>query len=477
MNQLDLVIVAAYLIGLFIWAIYIGLKETAEDFLVLSRRAPLVLVAFSIISTWVGTGTTIATAASGYDLGISLGVTAACGGLVGVVIAAWFAPRLKWFGDTYRAHTIGDFFSARYSRTARLPASALLVIIYMLLTAAQFVGLTTLLHVWTGIDFGIIIWFAAVSTIIYTAFAGIKSDFYTDVIHFVVMVIVIVLILLPFVVKEIGGVHVVSALPASYFNPFAFGGVSFFVAGLIFGGASVFVTMEVWQRVYASSSGRNARLALLVSVLVIIGFYLVSSFLGMAAKLVNPSLPHRDQALFMLMNKLLPTGLLGLGIAGFVAVFVSTVNSTIMVAAATVTKDFYRGLANRNANDKQLLTAGRVSTLICGAVGLVIAVLLPDLVALSVNSLFMLLVLVPAIVGGFFWERGTARGAASSVVIGTGVIVAFLAVSPTTAFVPGFAASLLTYILVSLMTAHGKEEDLAIVGGWSRTVPDHKRNA
>ena len=56
MSSLDIAIVAVYLLALFVWAVYIGLRQTADDFLVLSRRASFLLVLFSIVSTWVGIG-------------------------------------------------------------------------------------------------------------------------------------------------------------------------------------------------------------------------------------------------------------------------------------------------------------------------------------------------------------------------------------------------------------------------------------
>jgi len=466
MNSIDVLIVLVYLAGLFGWAIYIGLRETADDFLVLSRRAPLLLVMFSVISTWVGIGTTVATAASGYDTGISLGVTAASGGIIGVLVAAWFAPRLKWFGDRFKAHTLGDFYSERYSKKSRLTASGLILLVYFLLTAAQFVGLATLLEVWAGIQFEIVVWFAALSTIAYTAFAGIKSDFYTDVVHFFVMFFVLFIILLPITLTEIGGFGGFNALPESFFDPFAYGGVSFFIAGLIFGAGSVFVTMEVWQRIYASSSGTTARRALYLSVIVIICFYLLSTVFGMATRIIDPNLLDRDQAIFILMKNYLPVGVLGLGIAGFMAVFISTVNSTIMVASATLTKDFYKGMLKCKINDKQLLVAGRISTLICGFIGLIIAILFPNLVALSVNALFMLLILIPSVVGGFFWKRATASSALYSIVCGIIIMALFFAFDPETAFVPGFVASLLSFIIISLLNRHSKEENLTIVKGW-----------
>lgn len=465
MSTLDILIVFAYVVGLFVFAIVIGLRETADDFLILSRRAPFFLVLFSVISTWVGIGTTVATAASGYDKGISLGATAGAGGLVGVVVAGLVAPKLKAFGDRFQAHTLGDFFAIRYSTANRLLVGAIILIIYALLGAAQFVGLAALLGVWTGTALRIGIIAAAVSTIIYTAFAGIKSDFYTDAIHFCVMVVVLFGILLPVVVHSTGGLAALETLPPSYFDPFAYGGISFFVAGIIFGAGGVFVTMEIWQRIYASATGRSARWALIISGIGIVFFYLLSAFLGMVTRVVEPNLANRDQALFVLMKRFLPSGLLGLGIAAFMAVFISTVNTMIMVSSATVTKDFYKGWFKPDATERQMLTAGRVSTLVTGFVALLLAVALPDLVSLSVNALFMLLILLPAVVGGFFWKRATAKGSLFSVIVGFVVLLAALPIAPNTAFVPGFLASLIVFVLASLLSSHATSENVNVWGG------------
>lgn len=466
MNTIDIIIVALYLIGLFTWAIQLGIRETTEDFLILSRKAPFFLVLFSVVSSWVGTGTTVATAASGYDVGISLGLTAACGGLVGVLVAAWFAPRLKWFGDKFKAHTIGDFFLVRYSNNSQTFASGLILLVYILLTSAQFVGMTTLLSVWTGIEFNVLVWFAAISTIIYTAFAGIKSDFYTDVIHFFVMFIVLFFVLFPVTLSHLGGFVHLKALPNTFFNPFQYGGISFFIAGILFGGGSVFVTMEIWQRIYASTTAKTARYALAFSVIIIIWAYLISTFFGMSMHILKPGIVNRDQTLFILMKDYLPTGLLGLGLAGFLAIFVSTVNTTIMVASATLTKDFYKMKFQKHASEKQVLIFGRVATLICGSLGLLIAILFPNLVVLSVNSLFTLLILVPPIIGGFFWKKATSKGAMYSILFGGLTLIIFFFIKPETAFVPGFFVSMLTFVFVSIISSHGKEENINIFKNW-----------
>lgn len=97
MNPIDLTIVIFYIVLLFAVGIIVGLRETADDFLILSRKAKVLLVLFSMVSTWVGVGTFVGTAAGGYDTGISVGFGAAVSALVGVIAIAFFAPTIKKF--------------------------------------------------------------------------------------------------------------------------------------------------------------------------------------------------------------------------------------------------------------------------------------------------------------------------------------------------------------------------------------------
>jgi SSS family solute:Na+ symporter len=375
------------------------------------------------------------------------------------------ARRIKDFGDRFRAHTIGDFFGMRYSAACRYISTALIIFVYLLLCAAQFVGMTSLLEVWTGSPFRLTIVFAAVSTIIYTAFAGIKSDFYTDGIHFVVMTGVLFFVLLPRSLRAAGGLSSLSRLPPRYWDPFAYGGVSFFIAGIAFGIAGVFVTMEIWQRIFAATSSSTARRALVVSGGMILMFYSLSTFLGLLARLLLPALDVRDHALFALMGRTLPSGFLGLGLAAFLAVFISTVNTMMMVTSASVTKDIYVSWLRPAASDRDILRVGRIVTFGVGIVSYLLAVWIHDLVVLAVNSLFVLLVLMPAIVGGFFWKRATATAAWMSMVIGFAVVVALTPRFPNEAFAPGFVVSAIVFVTISLITSHGGSERLEIVEG------------
>ncbi|WP_319581977.1 sodium:solute symporter family protein [uncultured Pseudodesulfovibrio sp.] len=450
MINLDTLIVTLYVSGLFIFAIRLGRQQSLDDFMVMSRKAPFALVVFSIVSTWVGIGTTVATSASAYDKGISLGLSAACGGVLGIFAALKLAPKVKNFGDRHKAYTLADFFSIRYNSASRTIAAIFILSVYVMLTAAQFLGLSALLEVWTGIEANILVWFTAISTIIYTAFAGMRSDFYTDIIHFIVMAIVLFVVMLPLSYVKMGGYKPLLDLNSTYYDPFAYGGISFFIASLVFGCVSVFVTMEIWQRIYASSSLSAARNSLVVSLLIIVLFYAISTYFGLVCRALELDLASRDNALFTLMTTILPPGAFGLGLAAFIAIFISTINSTIMVAAATLSNDLIFPRLSLNNNPDRKLSIARLSTLFCGIIGLIISLLIPNLVALSVNALLMLLIIAPAIVGGFYFERPGNTSALLSMAAGAITLFIFLFLTPETAFVPAAGVSLITYIISAI---------------------------
>lgn len=454
MATIDLTIVLIYIAGLFSVGVFVGIRETADDFLVLSRRAGFFLVLASVVSSWVGVGMFVGTSASAYDTGISLGLTGAAGALVAVVAAGFFAPRVKDFGDRYNAHTLGDFLRFRYSPAISQIAAVIIIVVYLLLTAVQFSGLTALLSVWAGMGFKTAMVLTAVSTIIYTAFAGIKSDFYTDAIHFVVMVLVLFGLLLPKLWAATDSGHALWNLPHKFFDPFAFGGVAYFVGGLILGIAIVFVSMDVWQRIYASSSAQTAKSALIASGFVIVPFYALAVIVGLAGRALNPGIGDSNLTLFTLMRDYLGPGALGLGLAAFIALFVSSANTMMMVVSATLTKD----LVAFHSKGRRLLMVGRLTTIAAGIGGLVISLYVRSIVTLSVVAIFLLLVLLPAVLGGFYWRRATAKAAGWSIVGGTIAYFAMVPVSASNAFAPGFAVSLVLYVAISYFTKHHPAE-------------------
>jgi len=449
MQTIDLVIIFAYLIGLFIFAIYIGRKSNLDNYLVAGRKFKTIFLVFTTLSTMVGLSTVIAAASATYSSGISFIAMATCLIMTGYVLVFLFAKKIKIFGDKFKAHTMGDFLAVRYSQRARVVGSIAIIISYFIFFAGLLLGLSQIFQIFSGTGLFWSLVFAMLGVIIYTTISGIKSDFYTDIIHFIVMMIALVIIMIPIMLIKTGGWALFSNLPNGFTNIYNFGGAGFFWFGILLGFPVFLLYMEIWQRIYASNNPKTARKIIAWSAALTIPFLLIALIVGLAARKFLPNI-NPDYSFLLVIKTFLPAGLLGLAIAGLIATILSTLNTTIMVISAIITKDFYMTFINKHASDKKYLRVGRIITLCVSVVGISIAFLFPNLVELAVAANEGLIVLAPAIIGGFIWKRANEKAAFYSILIGLIILWGSYAFIGKYSFIPACIASLILYIAISL---------------------------
>ncbi|MBI4170461.1 MAG: sodium:solute symporter family protein [Candidatus Aenigmarchaeota archaeon] len=460
LSTLDLTIIIAYIFVILLVGFYVGRREKLEDFLVNRRKTKLLLLVTSLVSSTAGAGFIFGTASGAYQSGISIGITIALAYVPGLLAVSYLAPKINAFGRKYDAHTIGDFFGMRYSKRVRVITALLTLVAFFVFLALQFVAIAGLITIITGLDFTIGLFASALATIAYVSVSGIKSDFYTDFVQFWLMIIFLFLLLVPLGLLSIG-TNSFASLPASYFDPFAFGGVEFFIGGLILGIPLILVSMDMWQRIYAAESEKTAKRVFQLGALVLIPFALIPTVLGMIGAVALPS-ADPDTIVFALMTTFLPTGLLGIGLAGILAVIMSTLDSMLMVGTATLTKDFYKTLAKKNARDEDMLKMARIFTVIFGLLGLATAFLYPDILQLVLTGSFILVILIPALLGGFFWQRANSTAAFWSTLIGFVVLLMALPSQPRTAFIPSVIAAVIVFVVLSYTTKHSESERIKI---------------
>jgi uncharacterized sodium:solute symporter family permease YidK len=98
---------------------------------------------------------------------------------------------------------------------------------------------------------------------------------------------------------------------------------------------------------------------------------------------------------------------------------VSCGSSFAMNGVTIITNDIYNKIINRNASEKQLLFAGRMSVLIVSLVGIAGALWLPILVPLWVLAQAIALSgLLAPVLCAWFWRRATSKGALASIITG-----------------------------------------------------------
>jgi|TARA_R100000479_G_scaffold70100_3_gene33822 Na+/proline symporter len=120
----------------------------------------------------------------------------------------------------------------------------------------------------------------------------------------------------------------------------------------------------------------------------------------------------------MLTN--LPAGLLGLVVASLIAAFMSTISTHLNWGASYISLDFYKRFVKPDATEKQLVTLGRVSTVVLMAVSALLALVLS-----SALETFQILLSIGAGTGlifilRWFWWRINAYSEI------TGMVVSFI---------------------------------------------------
>src|SRR3989338_1856149 len=155
---------------------YASRKESLESYYLNKRKTSLWLMTFSNVATIVGAGATVAIVSEVYNSGISYGIALPICFIVGMIVLAIVAKKIRLTGEKYDAYSIVDFFEKRFGRKNKVLvgiSQCFLVIIWM---ALQLVAVATLFNSLFGINNYVTIIFSIGITIIYTSFGGLKAD-------------------------------------------------------------------------------------------------------------------------------------------------------------------------------------------------------------------------------------------------------------------------------------------------------------
>jgi Na+/proline symporter len=107
--------------------------KSQEDFMVAGRSLSVPVMVFTLVCTWIGSGTFVAGAEYAYRAGLS-SLWMPAGAWAGIAVIYFLAGRIRTFGQ----YTIGDILDQRYGRTARVFGAVALVISFVTIVSYQF---------------------------------------------------------------------------------------------------------------------------------------------------------------------------------------------------------------------------------------------------------------------------------------------------------------------------------------------------
>ena len=397
--------------------------KTKADYLVAGRSLPAFVLIFTLLSSWIGSGSLLAGAENAYRHGFPA-LWQAAGGWAGLVAIYFVAPRARKFAQ----FTIPDLLEARYNQAARVLGVIAVLFTYTAITSYQFIGGGDIIHlVFPGIAARQGQEIIAGFVILFTAIAGMSSVAYMDV-AIGLLATGALLVALPVLAHAAGGWHaVIAALPASHFE--VLGDFTVARAFELFLPTCLLMlgNQSMYQKFFSARSEKDATRAvigwfigILILETVIVALAVVGSAIFPSGEVhENP----REILAFTAMHGL--PRLIGAVMVGAIfAKVISTANNFLFSPATNLINDVFVRYIQPNAGNKTVLLVSRAMVVLLGLWSLyqslgTRSVLEKALYAYTIYSA----ALTPVILAAFFWRRATAAGAVSSIAVGTVVTV------------------------------------------------------
>src|ERR1700723_2084347 len=179
MSPLYAIVLCAIVLGLLAVSLTrLRSVKTKADFLVAGRSLPAFVLIFTLLSSWIGSGSLLGGAENAYKHGFSA-LWQSGGGWAGLLLIYFIAPRARKFAQ----FTIPDLLEARYNQTARVLGVIAILFTYTAITSYQFIGGGDIVHlIFPSITAVQGQYILAGFVIVFTAIAGMGSVAYMDVV-------------------------------------------------------------------------------------------------------------------------------------------------------------------------------------------------------------------------------------------------------------------------------------------------------
>jgi SSS family solute:Na+ symporter/sodium/proline symporter len=437
--------------------------KTKADYLVAGRSLPAFVLIFTLLSSWIGSGSLLGGAENAYRHGFAA-LWQPAGGWAGLLLIYFIAPRARKFAQ----FTIPDLLEARYNQTARVLGVIAILFTYTAITSYQFIGGGDILHLVfpTVISAELGKYIIASFVIVFTAIAGMSSVAYMDVV-IGMLATVSMLAALPVLIHHAGGWQAVhAALPATHFQvlgdlTLAQGFELFLPTCLLMLG-----NQSMYQKFFSAKSEKDASRAVVgwfIGALILESVIVALAVTGSALFPAGEVHDHPREILAYSGMHGVPLMLGVLLVGAIFAKVISTANNYLFSPATNLVNDVFVRYISPEASNKRVLIVSRLMVVLLGLWALyqsthTESVLKKSLYAYTIYSA----ALTPVILAAFFWKRATASAAVVS--IGAGTIVTVFwdsqfihthlpqALTQRDAIFPALLISLSCLFVVSLLT-------------------------
>lgn len=430
-----------------------------------------------------------------YFYGLSDAVWTAIGLAIGTYLNWLFvAQRLRKYshvaGD---AITIPDFISNRFREEKKvlMTIAALFILVFFTVYAAScFVTVGKLFSTLFGIKYLYMMIIGALFVVFYTFIGGFlaesASDFMQGCVMFFSLTVVLVM-----GISHAGGIQAIienaRAIPGFFdffgiASPTMVNGAQAVEAGKpLFGeagayglltiistmswGLGYFGMPQVLLKFMSIRKSSELKLSRRIAIIWVIISLAAAVAIGIIGRVLYPTTlltQGAAESIFIVMSTHFFFPLFaGIVMAGILAATISSSDSYLLIAASAFSKNIYQGLLKKNASDKAILIASRVTLITIAIIAMIIAS--------DENSIIFKVVSFawagfgatfgPVMLFSLFWKRVTRSGAFAGMVVGGGMVFIWkLLIRPMGGvfgiyeLFPAFVLSCIAILVVSLLS-------------------------
>ena len=474
---------ALYLLVMLIIGVYFSNKsQDLADYVLggrgLGKWVTSLSAQASDMSGWLLMGLPGLAYASGFGEAFWLGAGLALGTYLNWKLVA---KRLRVYTQmANNSLTIADFFENRFddkTRLLRIISSIFIVIFFTLYVSSGFIAGGKLFNTVFGIQYEYAILIGGGVLVLYTFLGGFFAVSWTDMMQGFVMLFAAIAVP-SFALIKMGCIadaseRIAAVSPTLISITTDISGKSLGAMAIISSaawGLGYFGMPHILVRFMGIDSADNikkARIIAMVWVVISLASAVFIGIVGRAYTVGSPLAGADSEKIFMIMvQSLFITFLAGVMLSAILAAIMSTADSQLLVAASSISEDFYKAIFKKDAGQNELIWAGRVAVIVIAIVAYSIS-LNPDSSVFKVVSFAWAglgATFGPVILASLFWRRATANGALAGVIAGGVTVLVWKNLSSLGGIfslyeiVPAFALSLLAIVVVSLIDKEPSSE-------------------
>ena len=384
-DTIDLIIIVVYLVGiLMIGILSVRLRKmTSEGYFLAGRGLGWVMVGAALFASNISTVHLVGLAASGYNEGLVWGNFEWLAAITLIMLGLVFAP----FYFKSRISTLPEFLEKRYGSTARTIMAFIAIIgaLFVHIGMSLYAG-AVVFHAFFGINVLTSILVISVITAVYTVLGGLKAVVVTESVQTIILILGAI-VLTGFAIAALPdhGVSSLAELKAQLkpgqlnmlHSKESLGllGEGGFESGLTWYACLLgYPVLGLWywcsdqtivQRVLGAKSKHAAQMGPIFAGFLKILPVFILVFPGVIAYVLFKDIIGADanQALPVMIDQLLPTGLKGVMAATLLAALMSTIAAALNSSATLVAVDIVKRL-RPSTTDRQQIKYGRIAAIV-----------------------------------------------------------------------------------------------------------------